>query len=103
MIKIVLFCSLSTDVPDAPFVVTSSADGEQRPIYEGLYTIGGYGDGYFFLYMDGRIIYGLVHHHLLMQSIIAQIDMYFAFLTWLLLDGCVHLSYAETTCNCLNF
>jgi hypothetical protein len=32
----------------APFVVTSSAAGEQRPVYEGLYTTGGYGEGYFF-------------------------------------------------------
>nr|XP_051206417.1 uncharacterized protein LOC127321418 [Lolium perenne] len=32
----------------SPFVVTSSADGEPRPIYGGLYTVGGYGEGYFF-------------------------------------------------------
>jgi hypothetical protein len=32
----------------APFVVTSSAAGEQRPVYGGLYTTGGYGEGYFF-------------------------------------------------------
>jgi hypothetical protein len=30
------------------FMVTSSADGESRPIYGGLYTIGGYGEEYFF-------------------------------------------------------
>jgi hypothetical protein len=29
-------------------MVTSSTDGESRPIYEGLYTIGGYGEEYFF-------------------------------------------------------
>jgi hypothetical protein len=28
----------------APFVVTSSADGESQPIYGGLYMIGGYGE-----------------------------------------------------------
>jgi hypothetical protein len=32
----------------ASFVVTSSAAGEQRPVYGGLYTTGGYGEGYFF-------------------------------------------------------
>jgi hypothetical protein len=32
----------------APFMVTSSTAGEQRPIYRDLYTIGGYGEGYFF-------------------------------------------------------
>jgi hypothetical protein len=32
----------------APFVITSSAAGEQRPIYGGLYMIGGYDEGYFF-------------------------------------------------------
>jgi hypothetical protein len=31
----------------APFVVTSSTAEESRPIYEDLYTIGGYGEGYF--------------------------------------------------------
>jgi hypothetical protein len=33
----------------APFVVTSSVDGESRLIYGGVYTIGGYGEGYFLL------------------------------------------------------
>nr|XP_051203681.1 uncharacterized protein LOC127317199 [Lolium perenne] len=33
---------------DSSFVVASSAYGEPRPIYRGLYTIGGYGEGYFF-------------------------------------------------------
>nr|XP_051222973.1 allergen Asp f 7 homolog [Lolium perenne] len=32
----------------SPFVVTSSASGEPRPVYGGLYTVGGYGEGYFF-------------------------------------------------------
>jgi hypothetical protein len=32
----------------APFVVTSSADGESRPIYGGLHTVGCYGEEYFF-------------------------------------------------------
>jgi hypothetical protein len=32
----------------APFVVASSAYGEPRPIYGGLYMIRGYGEGYFF-------------------------------------------------------
>ncbi|XP_051186755.1 uncharacterized protein [Lolium perenne] len=32
----------------SPFMVTSSESGEPRPIYEGLYTVGGYGEGYFF-------------------------------------------------------
>jgi hypothetical protein len=32
----------------SPFMVTSSAGGESRPIYGGLYTVGGYGEGYFF-------------------------------------------------------
>jgi hypothetical protein len=32
----------------ALFVVTSSAVGEQRPVYGGLYTTGGYDEGYFF-------------------------------------------------------
>jgi hypothetical protein len=34
-------------------VITFSADGASRLIYGGLYTVGGYGDGYFFLYMGG--------------------------------------------------
>jgi hypothetical protein len=34
--------------------------------------------GILFPYMGGRIIYGLVLHHLLRRSTIAQIDMYFA-------------------------
>jgi hypothetical protein len=33
----------------SPFMVTSAADGESRPIYGGLYMVGGYGEGYFFL------------------------------------------------------
>jgi hypothetical protein len=32
----------------SPSVVTSSADGTSPPIYRGLYTVGGYGEGYFF-------------------------------------------------------
>jgi hypothetical protein len=32
----------------ASFVVTSLADGKQRPIYKDLYTTGGYDEGYFF-------------------------------------------------------
>jgi hypothetical protein len=32
----------------SPFVVTSSTAGASRPIYGGLYMVGGYGDGYFF-------------------------------------------------------
>jgi hypothetical protein len=32
----------------SPFVVTSSANGESHPIYGDLYTIEGYGEGYFF-------------------------------------------------------
>jgi hypothetical protein len=31
-----------------PFMVTSAAGGASRPIYGDLYTIGGYGEGYFF-------------------------------------------------------
>jgi hypothetical protein len=34
----------------APFVVTFSAAGKLRPIYRDLYTISGYGEGYFFQY-----------------------------------------------------
>jgi hypothetical protein len=30
------------------FMITSSADGASRPIYGGLYTVGGYGEEYFF-------------------------------------------------------
>ena len=30
------------------FVVTSSAGGDPIPIYGGLYTVGGYGEEYFF-------------------------------------------------------
>jgi hypothetical protein len=30
------------------FVVTSSEDAASRPIYGGLYMVGGYGEGYFF-------------------------------------------------------
>jgi hypothetical protein len=29
-------------------MVLSSEGGGPRPLYEGLYTIGGYGEGYFF-------------------------------------------------------
>jgi hypothetical protein len=32
----------------APFVATSSAYGEPRPVYGGLYTIGNHGEGHFF-------------------------------------------------------
>jgi hypothetical protein len=32
----------------SPFVVTSSASGEPIPVYGGLYTVGGYGEEYFF-------------------------------------------------------
>jgi hypothetical protein len=32
----------------APFMVTSLAAREQRSVYGGLYTIEGYGEGYFF-------------------------------------------------------
>jgi hypothetical protein len=32
----------------ASFVITSSAVGESLPIYGDLYTIGGYGEEYFF-------------------------------------------------------
>jgi hypothetical protein len=34
----------------ALFMVTSLADGEQRPIYGDMYTIVEYGEGYFSLY-----------------------------------------------------
>jgi hypothetical protein len=69
----------------APFVVTSSAPREQRPIYGGLYTTGGYGEGY-------RIILGLVPLQLLRRITIARNDMYFVlYLKPELSDGCVHL------------
>jgi hypothetical protein len=60
----------------------SSEDGELRPIYEGLYKIGGYDEEYFSPYMGTRIIYGLVHLLLLRRSTIALYDMYFAFLVF---------------------
>jgi hypothetical protein len=42
----------------APFVVTSTMCGASRPFCGGIYTVGGYGDG-FFLNMDGGVIFGL--------------------------------------------
>jgi hypothetical protein len=38
------------------FMVTSAVGGASRPIYGGLYMIGGYCEEYFFPYMGGRII-----------------------------------------------
>jgi hypothetical protein len=57
--------------------------------------------------MGGRIIYGLVLQLHLRRSTIAQhryVFRLFSFLLWdlRLLDGCVHLSYAEAGCNCLS-
>jgi hypothetical protein len=34
--------------PYSLFVVVSIEGGESRPVYEGLFTVGGYGEGYFF-------------------------------------------------------
>jgi hypothetical protein len=31
-----------------PFMIVSLAGGASKPIYEGLYTVGDYGEGYFF-------------------------------------------------------
>jgi hypothetical protein len=69
MMKNILSCTLSINIPQ--FVVTSSADGESRPIY-GLEDMA----SDTFLYMGGRIIYGLVHHALHRRSTIARNDMY---------------------------
>jgi hypothetical protein len=33
----------------APFMVFSSAYGESRPIYEGVYTVGGHGERVYYL------------------------------------------------------
>ena len=32
---------------DSSFMALSTSRGESRPVYEGVYTIGGYGEGYF--------------------------------------------------------
>jgi hypothetical protein len=53
----------------SPFL-TSSASGEPRPIYEGLYTIEGY--------MGGSIVYGLNPHPYLRRLMFHRFDMYFA-------------------------
>jgi hypothetical protein len=55
-----------------PFVVTSSADGESRPIYGGLYTIGGYDGGYFSPHGWTTFIF-------LGDLQLLDIDMYFAY------------------------
>jgi hypothetical protein len=48
MINIILSYSYLQMDRYSPFVVTSSAARASRPIYGGLYTVGGYGEGYFF-------------------------------------------------------
>jgi hypothetical protein len=63
----------------SPFMVTSTTDGESRPIYGGPYMVGGYGEGYFFLHMGGYIIYGLDLHLLLRRSTLTHFDMYFVY------------------------
>jgi hypothetical protein len=47
MIKTIFFCRLSTVYQYTPFVVTSLAYGEPRPVYEGLDLVGGCGEGTF--------------------------------------------------------
>jgi hypothetical protein len=84
----------------SPFVVTFSAYGEPRQVCIQLKATA----RDTFSDMGGRIIYGLVPHLLLMRFTIARYDMYFAFLFRLRhVDGCVHPSYVEVMCNCLNF
>jgi hypothetical protein len=55
----------------SPFMVTSSADGESRPIYEGLYMIEGYDEEFFFL-RGWPHIYGLALHLSLRRFTIAH-------------------------------
>jgi hypothetical protein len=44
--KILLPCRSFTGA--LPFMVYSTTSGASRPIYGGLYTVGGCGEGYFF-------------------------------------------------------
>jgi hypothetical protein len=82
----------------SPFVVTSSVDGESRPVYGGFYTIIGNDKEYFFPYMGGHIIYGLKLHLLYRRFTITRCGMYFACLPVFRLshmNGCVHPGYVE--------
>ena len=47
-IKVLLLCRLSTDVPGLFVYGPLYNAGESRPVYGGVYTIGGYGEGYFY-------------------------------------------------------
>jgi hypothetical protein len=65
MIKNILSCRRLQVYQYAPFVVTSSAHGELRPVY---------GQGYLFAYIDDRIIFGLVHHRYIGDLQLLAID-----------------------------
>ena len=47
-IKVFLLCRSSTDVTGLFVMILSTTRGESRPVYGGVYTIGGYGEGYFY-------------------------------------------------------
>jgi hypothetical protein len=107
IIKIILSCRLSTDVPVLSiyghfFRGWRIATYLRRSVHSWRLR-----RGILFRYMSGRIVYGLVHHLHHRRSTIAHevmIDMYFTFIIYCylrLLDDCVHLSYAEVECNCL--
>jgi hypothetical protein len=63
--------------------------------------VGHHGEGYFFFYVGGRIIFGLDHHHIRRSQFLIMICISpFKFLllsdSW---DGYVYLGYAEPECN----
>jgi hypothetical protein len=56
MIRIALSCRLSTNVPLLSVRGLHCKERITATSFTGLYTVGGYGDGYFFPYMGGSII-----------------------------------------------
>jgi hypothetical protein len=48
-----------------PFIIHSTTCGTLRPIYRGVYIVGGPGEARdIFIHMDGSVAFGLSHHTL---------------------------------------
>jgi hypothetical protein len=52
-----------------PFIIHSTTCGTLRPIYRGVYIVGGPGEARdIFIHMDGSVAFGLSHHTLVYEK-----------------------------------
>ena len=79
---------------DSSFMVLFTTHGESRPVCRGVYTIGGYIEGYFYPNMGGSMILGLGTSGLGVIHTL-HVSLYFAFLIFVCVRELVWLCWND--------